>query len=108
MWQGSLPIRRDNSSPGRINRLLVLACSEPWSWRREEKIPTLMGARPAQPVPLALAPPTTDTAATYQQQSVALGRVGGGVEVRGVEDGVALAQKLGLKGFSSMGRAVLA
>jgi len=24
-----------------------------------------MGARPAQPVPLALAPPTTDTAATY-------------------------------------------
>jgi len=67
-----------------------------------------MGARPAQPVPLALAPPTTDTAATYQQQSAALGRVGGVGEVRGVEDRVALAQKLGLKGFSSMGQAVLA
>jgi hypothetical protein len=42
---------------------------------------------------------------TYQQQSAALAaRVCGVGEVRGVEDGVALAQELGLKGFSSMGR----
>jgi hypothetical protein len=100
MSQGRAYQLEENSSQGHggcSNRLLVLACWEPWSRRREGEILTPRGARPAQPVPLALAPPTTDTAATYQPQSPALGRVCGVGEESRTEYGSSIGAGVGIE-----------